>query len=93
MKSPTVVVIGAGPAGLTAAWELVCRGTRPLVLERAAVVGGLARTEEFRGYRFDVGGHRFFTRDRAVMGLWEEMLGPQLERLLRKIEGIGVFTR
>ena len=54
-----VVVIGGGPAGLTAAQQLVERGMRPIVLEKGDKVGGLARTEEYKGYRFDIGGHRF----------------------------------
>jgi protoporphyrinogen oxidase len=69
-----VVVIGAGPAGLTAAYELVKWGIQPVVLEKADKVGGLARTESYRGYRFDIGGHRFFTKVEAVQQLWQEML-------------------
>jgi protoporphyrinogen oxidase len=71
-----VVVIGAGPAGLTAAYLLSSLHTcRVTVLEADAVVGGLARTVEYRDYRFDVGGHRFFTRSAAVEQLWREILG------------------
>jgi len=61
-----VIVIGAGPAGLTAGYELVRQGIRPLLLEKAEKVGGLARTEMYKGYRFDTGGHRFFTTVRTV---------------------------
>jgi len=57
-----VVVVGAGPAGLTAARELTKAGLRPIVIEKRARVGGLARTETFKGFRFDMGGHRFFTK-------------------------------
>ena len=60
--TPQTVVIGAGPAGLTAAWWLARRGVLPLVLESDSQVGGLARTVEYKGYRFDIGGHRFFTK-------------------------------
>jgi protoporphyrinogen oxidase len=80
------LVIGAGPAGLTAAHELARRGEAPLVLEAGATVGGLARTERYRGYRFDVGGHRFFTRIERVERLWRGMLGGDFlttERLSR----------
>ena len=56
------VIIGAGPAGLTAAYELALMGFAPVVLEQDDVVGGIARTVEHHGYRFDIGGHRFFTR-------------------------------
>ncbi len=55
------VVIGAGPAGLTAGYELAKLGFRPIVLEQQNLVGGLASTAQYRGYYFDMGGHRFFT--------------------------------
>ena len=73
-----VVIIGAGPAGLTAAYELVRRGIRPLVLERADKVGGLARTEIYKGFHFDLGGHRFFTKVGEVKKMWQEVLGEDL---------------
>jgi protoporphyrinogen oxidase len=79
---PKVVVIGAGPAGLTAAYELTKRGEAPLVLEADHVVGGLSRSVERDGWRFDIGGHRFFTKVRAVEDLWHEILPPE-EFLLR----------
>ena len=72
----TTVIIGAGAAGLSAAYELARQGVQPLVLEQAEQVGGIARTEVYEGYRFDIGGHRFFTRDKGVQHLWQEMLGP-----------------
>ncbi|HYQ80497.1 MAG TPA: FAD-dependent oxidoreductase [Anaeromyxobacteraceae bacterium] len=73
-----VVVVGAGAAGLAAAL-LLARAGRPVVVAEAADgVGGLARTVERDGYRFDLGGHRFFTRVPEVRALWEEMLGPDL---------------
>jgi protoporphyrinogen oxidase len=56
-----VVIIGAGPAGLTAAYELARRDLNPIVLEKGDKVGGLARTEDYKGFYFDMGGHRFFT--------------------------------
>jgi protoporphyrinogen oxidase len=73
-----VVVIGAGPAGLTAAYTLARQGVPVHVLEADAVVGGLSRTVEHKGYRFDIGGHRFFTKVRAVRALWDAMLGDEL---------------
>ncbi|HXN91435.1 MAG TPA: FAD-dependent oxidoreductase, partial [Candidatus Sulfotelmatobacter sp.] len=59
-----VVVMGAGPAGLTAAYELLKRDVPVTVLEKdPKQVGGLARTVEYKGYRFDIGGHRFFSKN------------------------------
>ena len=58
----TVVIIGAGPAGLTAAYQLVKRDAVPVVLEADSVVGGISRTAQADGWRFDIGGHRFFTK-------------------------------
>jgi protoporphyrinogen oxidase len=75
------VVAGAGPAGLTAAWELTRLGLPALVLEKDEVVGGISRTVEHRGYRFDIGGHRFFTKVPLVRQVWGELLdGEMLER-------------
>jgi protoporphyrinogen oxidase len=75
-----VVVVGAGPAGLTAARELTKAGLRPIVIEKLGTVGGLARTERFRGFRFDMGGHRFFTKLDEVKKVWHEVLGDDLLR-------------
>jgi protoporphyrinogen oxidase len=72
------VVVGGGPAGLTAAWVLAKRGVLPLVLEADSQVGGLARTAEYKGFRFDIGGHRFFTKVGVVEKLWRSMLGPEM---------------
>lgn len=82
-----IAVLGAGPAGLTAAWILAGRGRRGTVLEADGTVGGIAKTVEFEGYRFDLGGHRFYTKLEPVQRLWEEMLGtefllrPRLSRI------------
>ncbi|HET6921613.1 MAG TPA: FAD-dependent oxidoreductase [Anaeromyxobacteraceae bacterium] len=73
-----VVVVGAGAAGLAAALFLARAGRAVLVAEQADGVGGLARTVERDGYRFDLGGHRFFTRVPEVRALWEEMLGAEM---------------
>ncbi|TPW32799.1 FAD-dependent oxidoreductase [Pararhizobium mangrovi] len=77
-----VVVIGAGPAGLTAALTLAERGVAVTVLERGAAIGGLAGTTTFKGragtYRFDYGGHRFITHNESLLKLVEELLGDDL---------------
>ena len=57
-----ILIIGAGPAGLTAAWEAEKLGIKTLVLEGDKEVGGISRTVERNGWRFDIGGHRFFTK-------------------------------
>jgi protoporphyrinogen oxidase len=69
-----VLIIGGGPAGLTAAYELMKAGRRAIVLEKDAVVGGLSRTVSHQGYRFDIGGHRFFTKVKPVDDMWREVL-------------------
>jgi protoporphyrinogen oxidase len=73
-----VVICGAGPAGLTAAYLLGRGGTRVSVVEAEGQVGGLARTCRYKDFGFDIGGHRFFTKIGAVQALWEELLGEDL---------------
>ncbi|HYM11422.1 MAG TPA: NAD(P)/FAD-dependent oxidoreductase [Bryobacterales bacterium] len=83
MESPGIVIIGAGPAGLTAAYELAKAGVVSTVLEKDDVVGGIARTATYKGYRFDIGGHRFFTKVTLVEQMWREVLGGDLIRRSR----------
>ena len=83
MESPDIVIIGAGPAGLTAAYELSKAGVPATILEQDNVVGGLARTVNYKGYRFDIGGHRFFTKVSLVEQMWREVLGDDLIRRSR----------
>ncbi len=78
MGQRRAVIIGAGPAGLTAAYELLQRtDIKPVVLEKSDVLGGIARTVNYKGYRMDIGGHRFFSKSDRVMRWWLEMLPLQ----------------
>jgi protoporphyrinogen oxidase len=72
-----VIIVGAGPAGLTAAWELIAQGVRVTVLEKYHLVGGIARTECYKNYYYDIGGHRFFTKVDEVHALWRDWLGEE----------------
>lgn len=86
MKSNPVIIIGGGPAGLTSGYELMKNGVGSIVLEKSDKVGGISRTETYRGYRFDIGGHRFFTKVGEVQTVWKEILGDdfiQVPRLSR----------
>ena len=76
-ESPTNLVLGAGPAGLTAGYVLGKAGRHAIVLEAENQVGGIAKTVERNGYRFDLGGHRFFTKSVEVDALWHEVLGDE----------------
>jgi protoporphyrinogen oxidase len=81
------IIVGAGPAGLAAAYELIKKGVQPIILEKADKVGGLARTETYQGCHFDIGGHRFFSKIDQINLLWQEILGenfltvPRLSRI------------
>jgi protoporphyrinogen oxidase len=77
------VVVGAGPAGLTAAYLLAKEGVDVTVLEGDAVVGGISRTARYKNFRFDIGGHRFFTKARPVQEMWREILGDELISVAR----------
>ncbi|MGE0816986.1 MAG: FAD-dependent oxidoreductase, partial [Vicinamibacterales bacterium] len=82
-----VVVIGGGPAGLTAAYQMAKMGWPVTVLEADDILGGISRTAQYKGYRFDIGGHRFFTKIAPVEALWHEILEsefisvPRLSRI------------
>ncbi|MCA9452819.1 MAG: NAD(P)/FAD-dependent oxidoreductase, partial [Nitrospira sp.] len=87
MASHPVVVIGAGPAGLTAAYELGKNSSSSLILEAGKQVGGISQTVNYRDFRFDIGGHRFFSKVPMVTELWNEILGdhfllrPRISRI------------
>ena len=78
--SQTTLVLGGGPAGLTAGYLLEKAGRSALVFEADDQVGGIAKTVERDGYRFDLGGHRFFTKSVEVETLWHEILGDEFLR-------------
>lgn len=84
--APELVVLGAGPAGLSCAYEFMKHERTCRVWDKNDVVGGLARTVEYKGYRFDVGPHRFFTKNDEVNKMWHDILGDdvlQVKRLTR----------
>ena len=83
-RGKNVVIIGAGPSGLTAAYEAVGQKISPLVFEKADKIGGIARTESYKGYYFDVGGHRFFTKFEKISALWQDLLGEDFLKVPRK---------
>lgn len=71
-----VIIIGAGPGGLTAGYQLTKKSTlKVIILEtHASLVGGISRTESYKDYHFDIGGHRFFSKEKKVEDLWNELL-------------------
>jgi protoporphyrinogen oxidase len=79
-----VIIIGAGPAGLTAAYELSDSGKKVLVLEKKPRVGGLAETKVFEDYRYDIGPHRFFTKNKEVYDLFLKILDDDAVEVKRK---------
>jgi protoporphyrinogen oxidase len=82
-----VVIIGGGPAGLTAAFQLAKASVPSVVLEKDSVLGGISRTAEYKGFLFDIGGHRFFTKVQVVEDMWQEVMAddflrrPRLSRI------------
>ena len=84
MEHYDVVIIGAGPAGLSAGYELCNSKKKVLVLEKKSQVGGLAETKVFGDYRYDIGPHRFFTKNEEVYNLFIKMLGDDAVKVNRK---------
>jgi protoporphyrinogen oxidase len=75
MKQGTVIIVGAGPAGLTAALELQRQtGIKPILIEASHEIGGISRTVRYKGNRMDIGGHRFFSKSDRVMQWWQEIM-------------------
>ncbi len=91
MKTFDALVIGAGPAGLTTAYQLAKAGRSVHIIEQdATYVGGISRTVDYKGFLFDIGGHRFFSKSKEVVDLWNEILPddfidrPRLSRIYYK---------
>jgi len=84
---PSIAILGAGPAGLTAGYEAIKNGVSPMIFEKEADVGGISKTVNYKDYLFDIGGHRFFTKDEEVKAIWHELLPddfikrPRLSRI------------
>src|SRR5712692_3092832 len=92
-KHPSVAIIGAGPAGLTAAYSLLKRDAQAEVTVVEAdplYVGGLARTASYKGFRFDIGGHRFFSKSKRVEDFWTEILPDDM---LQRPRSSRIFYR
>ena len=80
-----VVIIGAGPAGLTAGLELLSDGNKNydvVILEESNAIGGISRTVYHNGNRMDIGGHRFFSKSDEVMNRWKELMPLQGKKIL-----------
>jgi len=82
-----IIILGAGPAGLTAGYEALNKKINPIILEKKDEVGGISRTINYKGYLFDIGGHRFFTKYEEVEKIWEDIMShdfikrPRLSRI------------
>ena len=82
MGKKKVIIIGAGPAGLTSAYELLKDKNdqyEVTILEETSEIGGISRTVRYNGNRMDIGGHRFFSKDQNVMEFWENLMPLQGE--------------
>lgn len=78
MENKKVIIIGAGPAGLTAAYQLLKQtGMKPVIIEESQYIGGISRTAIYKNNRMDLGGHRFFTKNEQVMDLWKKIMPVQ----------------
>src|SRR5580693_9043111 len=89
MTRQRAVIIGAGPAGLTAALELLRRtNIQPILLEASDAIGGISRTIQYKGNRMDIGGHRFFSKSDRVMQWWMEVM--PIEAAASPVAGLPV---
>ena len=74
----TAIIVGAGPAGLTAAHELLEKtDIQPVILEQSDAIGGISQTVRYKGNRMDIGGHRFFSKSKRVTDFWQEIMPMQ----------------
>jgi len=83
MRTDKPAIIGSGPAGMACAYTLAKSGISPLILEKEPVAGGLCRTIDFKGYLFDIGGHRFLSKSPEINLFWPEIMGDRLLRVKR----------
>ena len=78
MNPKIAIIIGAGPAGLTAAYELLEKtDIKPIIFEMSSDIGGISKTVNYKGNRMDIGGHRFFSKSDKVMDWWSNVLSLQ----------------
>src|SRR3989338_3883216 len=85
-----VIIIGAGPSGLAAGYCLAGKDIKPLIIEKDSQVGGLSKTIKYKGYRFDIGGHRFFTDLEEVGAFWGEILE---DKLIKKTRSSRIYYK
>lgn len=82
MKTKKIIIIGAGPAGLSSAYEIIKNSPRDkyqiTIIEKESYVGGISRTVNYKGYKFDIGGHRYFSKNKKINQFWKTIL-PQKE--------------
>lgn len=94
MKEKEVVIIGAGPAGITAGYELIKNNKfKVTLLEESNYIGGISRTEEYKGNRIDIGGHRFFSKSKRVNDWWDEVLSYENKDISIKKEKMSIVKR
>ena len=100
MEDKKVIIIGAGPAGLTAGYELIKKGYKPTIFELSEYMGGISRTVEYNGNRMDIGGHRFFSKSEEVMNWWLDIFALETKEeskdevmLLRHRTSFILFSR
>ena len=94
--SKKAIVVGAGPAGLTAGFELLKQtDIKPLLFESSNEIGGISRTIVHNGNRMDIGGHRFFSKNDTIMNWWQNIMplqgAPALDDLLLKKKTMSFF--